>query len=370
MRVFISSVIGGMEGFRNAAAEACETLGHEAVRAEDFSAIPDSPRSACLEEVRSSDVMLLILGARYGVRQASGLSATHEEYKAARKTQRPVLVMVQKDVDREPLQGLFVQEVQDWETGHYTASFGSPEELFRETIGALHQLVTRRATSQTVVDRFKEKLVDYGNWRFVDVDKAVYLLDPDYAFKVQKAGPEHQSGQYWWRNRFVENPNIYSYCLRCKGQEVDRVLMVHYNNEGLTVPYPQVRNLLDPRDSQDGKLNIDCFCDVFYYFRGSMEYAMFCHVRKTEANAPGVKFSSPIRSQIKPPIIKLPFLLLENDDELQSLVDRIKGRLEEFVMFRVEKERKVEGIDAERKRMLSERWFSDWVWNVYQEESA
>ncbi len=41
----------------------------------------------------------LLLGARYGKRQASGLSATNEEYREA-KTRCRVLAFVQRDVDR------------------------------------------------------------------------------------------------------------------------------------------------------------------------------------------------------------------------------------------------------------------------------
>ena len=134
MKVFISSVISGMEKFRDAVDEAIGTLKHEVVRAEGFGASPASPRIACLEGVRSSDATVLILGQRYGDKQSKGLSATHEEYKEAREAQQTVVVMIQKDVSREPLQQKFIQEVRDWETGHYTGSFGTREELFRETI--------------------------------------------------------------------------------------------------------------------------------------------------------------------------------------------------------------------------------------------
>ena len=40
VKIFVSSVIGGMETFRNAVAEAIETLGHDTIRAEDFDASP------------------------------------------------------------------------------------------------------------------------------------------------------------------------------------------------------------------------------------------------------------------------------------------------------------------------------------------
>ena len=58
----------------------------------------DSPQIACLREVRECDVVVLILGERYGtVQDASGLAPTHEEFREARD-RKPVFVFVQKGV--------------------------------------------------------------------------------------------------------------------------------------------------------------------------------------------------------------------------------------------------------------------------------
>ena len=129
MKVFISSVIADFEEFRTAAARAAETLGHQVLRAEDFSAQSDSPRIACLSAVRDADLIILLMGARYGeIQQKSGLSATHEEYREARE-RCPVLVMVQSAAEREGKQAGFLQEVRDWGSGHLTGSFSDPESL-------------------------------------------------------------------------------------------------------------------------------------------------------------------------------------------------------------------------------------------------
>ena len=146
MRVFISSVIGGMEDFRDAVARASKTLRHEVVRAEEFSATPESPRIACLRAARESDVTILIMGERYGDRQESGLSATHEEYIEASAAQRPIIIMVQKNKNRESAQREFLNEVRDWKDGHYTDSFESSEELYERTIGSLHDFELRERT--------------------------------------------------------------------------------------------------------------------------------------------------------------------------------------------------------------------------------
>ncbi len=52
VKVFISSVIAGMEEYRAAAREAAENLGYTVIAAEDFGASPSSPQQVCLEGVR------------------------------------------------------------------------------------------------------------------------------------------------------------------------------------------------------------------------------------------------------------------------------------------------------------------------------
>lgn len=146
MKVFISSLIRGFEVLREAAASGVTTLGHQAVRAEDFGASPDSPQAACLAGVRSSDAVILILGARYGYVQSSGLSATHEEYQEARDT-RPVIVFIEEGLDAEPQQGAFIREVQGWERGHFTAEFRDADDLRDKVIRAMHDYVLTNVSS-------------------------------------------------------------------------------------------------------------------------------------------------------------------------------------------------------------------------------
>ncbi len=158
MKVFISSVIGGMEKYRNAAADAISLLRHDVVRAEDFGASDSSPRIACLDAVRQSDAIVLILGERYGEVQMSGLSATHEEYREARDT-RPVLVMVQNGTEFEHRQQEFVDEVQDWNSGNYTQSFGTPPELKDGVTRALHELELSLAKGSVDSDEMLERAI-------------------------------------------------------------------------------------------------------------------------------------------------------------------------------------------------------------------
>ena len=145
MKVFISSVISGFESYRDAAADAITSLGYEVICAENMGAVASSPQGACLAGVRQADLTVLMLGERYGIRQPSGLSATHEEYREAR-SHHPVLAFVQEDVHREPDQLEFVQEVREWESGTLTVSFTTRDELRRAVTQGLHNHMVSSAS--------------------------------------------------------------------------------------------------------------------------------------------------------------------------------------------------------------------------------
>jgi len=138
MRIFLSSVISGMEEHRAAARQGAETLGHTVTAAEDFGASPLSPQQVCLAGVRDADLVVLLLGDRYGAPQVSGLSPTHEEYRAARGV-KPVLAFVRTGVTPEPGQRAFIDEVSGWEDGGYRESFDTPASLAAAVTRRLHE---------------------------------------------------------------------------------------------------------------------------------------------------------------------------------------------------------------------------------------
>lgn len=138
MKVFVSSLIGGYEPYRDAVVEAAEVLGHTLLRAEDLGATPASPQQACLGLVRDSDVVALLVGEHYRAVQPSGLSATHEEYREARE-RKPVLVFVEEPATRDEQQAAFLTEVQDWATGHFRMVFSDPASLKAAVVQGLHE---------------------------------------------------------------------------------------------------------------------------------------------------------------------------------------------------------------------------------------
>ena len=167
MNVFISSVIEGMEEFRDAASEGAVVLRHKVVRAEDFGALPETPQEACLREVRESDVVVLLIGERYGFAQASSLSATHEEYQEARD-RKPLVVFVQRNVEHDARQKKFLNEVQDWTSGQYIAAFDDPDELEAAVTDALHTLELSVASGpideEEMLERALKLLPRNGHW--------------------------------------------------------------------------------------------------------------------------------------------------------------------------------------------------------------
>jgi hypothetical protein len=156
MKVFISSVIGGMEALREAAADGARTLRCSVLRAEDFGAAPTSPQLACLAAVRAADVVILILGGRYGDLQASGLSPTHEEYREARGQKR-ILAFVQQNAQQEERQLQLLAEARAWSGGVYTADFVDEATLRTAVIRGLHDLELTNATGPVDATEIEER---------------------------------------------------------------------------------------------------------------------------------------------------------------------------------------------------------------------
>ena len=154
LRVFVSSVEVGYKEYRAAAKSAVAALRHTPVLLEEpgYPASPDSSQTACLEEVENSDVVVLLMGARYGNVQESGLSATHEEWNRARSIRRKVLVFMEGVDDREPRQRAFVEQVEDWVDGHFRRSYSSPLELSMRIVAALRRVESEMADEDSRQD--------------------------------------------------------------------------------------------------------------------------------------------------------------------------------------------------------------------------
>ncbi len=118
--------------------EAAEMLGHTVLRAEDLGATSASPQQACLGLVRESDVVVLLIGERYGAVQHSGMSRRTRSTARLGK-RKPVLVFVEDPATRDERQAAFLVEVQDWATGHFRSGFNDPTSLKAAVVQRLHE---------------------------------------------------------------------------------------------------------------------------------------------------------------------------------------------------------------------------------------
>ncbi len=158
MKIFVSSVMNGFEEYREAVFAAIRSLDHDIVRAEDFPASTIPSRVACLQGVREADLVVLILGERYGWSETqSGISPTHEEFREA-AVEGKVIPFVQSGVHREPAQQSFVDEVENYDTGmHRGQTFGGAEELRTEVTRAIARHQLSAATTPVDVSTMVEK---------------------------------------------------------------------------------------------------------------------------------------------------------------------------------------------------------------------
>lgn len=140
-RVFISSVTQGLRQERTALPGLIRALGMDPVRFEDFTALPEPSRDVCLQAAQSSDVYLLLLGDHYGTPfPDTGLSPTHEEYRAALNSGIPVLAFRRQDGAMEPTQVQFAEEVEAYQTGLFRGSWDEVGQLLNAVSGALSNL--------------------------------------------------------------------------------------------------------------------------------------------------------------------------------------------------------------------------------------
>lgn len=111
LHFFISST-GDLQAERSSVQQSLRLFEIDDLRFEEWPSMPDDPMEVCLEGVRSSDAVVLLLGPSYGTPDnKNGLSGTHEEFRHAQKINRPVFAFLLKAESRDPRQVEFIAEV-------------------------------------------------------------------------------------------------------------------------------------------------------------------------------------------------------------------------------------------------------------------
>lgn len=137
-RVFVSSVMAGMDDHRKAAAEAITTVGATPVMFETFGGREDPPGAAYLSEVGRSEIYAGVLDVPYGRLQATGRSATHDEYQEAERLGLSVSVWATTKT-AEPRQADFLKEVRQL---HTTGTYSTVDELRKGIEGRLVEIAS------------------------------------------------------------------------------------------------------------------------------------------------------------------------------------------------------------------------------------
>lgn len=221
--------------------------------------------------------------------------------------------------------------------------------------------VERFGLDLTASKRFSFILEDAENWNYDGINEAFYALDPDFTIEV--GNTECEGGQYWWQNSFFEKPRKYNYILKFKNTIMHEVPVIHFRNENLCIPFPNIEFISYPK-KLDG-LSANFYCDLFYFQKGTLEYSLFLHLRKIETETPS--FSTPITSQIKPPIIKLPFYIVNSEQELKDLEISFFDKFKEFVRKKDEMVKGSVHQDAVEDRWQLEKAFAEWAFEMLSE---
>ena len=140
--VFVSSVMDGTAAERESARAAIEALGGTAAMFERMGGRDEHARTTYLNGVRTSDLYICLLGERYGMPGLSGLSPTHEEYRAAVLAGLRISAWAANG-ERESRQQAFLDEIRKL---HTTGRYSDAADL-REGLTRLLREMATAATS-------------------------------------------------------------------------------------------------------------------------------------------------------------------------------------------------------------------------------
>lgn len=144
MRVFISSVRQGLELERDHLRSLLKVAGFEPVAFEDFTAQNAPSRTAVVSAAESADVVILLLGEKYGdPLPDSGMATTEEEFAVARVRRIPLLVFRKSQISPEAKQEEFIRRVGEYIHGRFWKEFSDHADLGIAVLAGLKELQKR-----------------------------------------------------------------------------------------------------------------------------------------------------------------------------------------------------------------------------------
>ncbi len=154
-RVFVSSVHMGMQDYRAAVSDACVRLGITPVVMDEYVVEPARPLERSLSSLDSSDLVVLLVGHRYGaIPRGESRSFVELEYQRARQLGRPVLTFIVDPAQPWPVAQFdrgasgdeFERFVDRLKSEQVVAFFTTPDDLRLKVLAALRPYVTPAQT--------------------------------------------------------------------------------------------------------------------------------------------------------------------------------------------------------------------------------
>lgn len=135
MKIFLSSTYTDLVPERQAVEKVIVALGQNFVGMEYFFSHEEDPLETCLAEVAQSQLMVLVVGQRYGSTDDKGVSSTEREYLCAGEHNIPRFVFLKDDAvdaprDMEPERQAGLKRFRSELMAHHALSFfKNPDEL-------------------------------------------------------------------------------------------------------------------------------------------------------------------------------------------------------------------------------------------------
>lgn len=168
LQVYVSSTFGDLAEHRKVVLDSILRVGAVPVAMEHFGSSAASPLEVCRDQVLQSDVIVLLLGHRYGaVPPGANTSLTEFEYSTAREAAKPVLAfivdpqypwppqLIDDGEAAERLAAFKERLLSDVVVGYFT----SPSELAVRVVHALHAFRSERGLEPDVAPLTKEPTV-------------------------------------------------------------------------------------------------------------------------------------------------------------------------------------------------------------------
>lgn len=167
LRIFISSTMKDMPRERRQIYARLKSFNFEPVMAEALPTSEAHPWKVIQEEIRSCDIVILILGEKYGwipkegPKSDTNLSVTQLEFEEAKSLGMPILPFLKKlskSINNRSKdarkRNKFRDEIKDWSKGHFVArEFTSAQDLSNQVGEAVITLLSKRFWKERLAKR-------------------------------------------------------------------------------------------------------------------------------------------------------------------------------------------------------------------------